>query len=121
MEKASVYTIKSEGIPFAFLIMLGTIDCLTTVIGVLYRGAVEINPFMTGIVSTNIAAFMAVKLFATFLIGFTYLTARIVLNKTQDKETKSFRYSKNIMKLAYAGLIIFFLTVVANNFAVLLS
>ena len=121
MEKASVYIIKSEVFPTAFLILLGTIDCVTTIIGVLYRGAVELNPFMTGIVSTNIAAFMVVKLFATFLIGFTYMIAKIVLNKTQDKETRTFRYSRNFMKMAYAGLIVFFITIVVNNFAVLLA
>jgi hypothetical protein len=121
MEKASVYTIKSEVFPTAFLMVLGTIDCVTTVIGVLYSGAVELNPFMTRIVSTNIAAFMVVKLFATFLIGVTYMTAKIVLNKTQNKETRTFRYSKNIMKLAYSGLVVFFIMIVGNNFTVLLT
>ena len=121
MEKASVYTLKSEVFPTAFLILLGTIDCVTTVIGVLYRGAVELNPFMTGIVSTNIAGFVALKLLATFLLGFTYLFAKMVLSKTQSKDTRTFRYSQNIMKLAYLGLTFFFIMVVANNFMVLLA
>ncbi len=121
MEKASLFALRSEVLPTAFLILLGAIDCATTVFGVLYRGAVELNPFMTGIVSSNILAFMVLKLFATFLIGFTYLFANRVLNKTENKETKTFRYSKSIMRFAYMGLAVFFVSVVVNNFAVLLA
>ena len=61
---------------------MGSIDCLTTVIGVLYFGAAEMNPLMADIVSTNIFAFLALKISATFLIGFTYILAKRSLNKS---------------------------------------
>ena len=120
MDKASAYSIKSEAFPITFLIILGSIDCLTTITGVLYRGAVERNPFMSGIVNTNIAAFMIVKLSAVFLIGSTYLLTKIILNRTQNKQSKSFRYLKTFMRFLYFGLIAYFVVVVTNNFAVLL-
>ena len=41
---------------------MGTIDCVTTVIGVLYSGAKELNPFMAGIVNSNVGVFLAVKM-----------------------------------------------------------
>lgn len=102
-----MYMLKSEVFPSFILILMGSIDCLTTVIGVLYFGAAELNPFMTGIVSTNILAFLALKISATFLIGFTYILAKRTLNKTMNKESRSFKYSNRLMKVAYAGLVCF--------------
>ncbi len=98
------YALKSDIFPSFILILLGSIDCLTTVIGVFYFGAAELNPLMTGIVSTNIVAFLALKISATFFIGFTYILAKRSLNKTQNKESKSFKYSNRLMKVAYSGL-----------------
>jgi hypothetical protein len=99
---------------------MGSIDCLTTVIGVLYFGAAELNPLMTGIVSTNIFAFFVLKISATFFIGFTYILAKRSLNRTLNKESKSFRYSNILLKVAYTGLIIFLFIVIVNNLIVLL-
>jgi hypothetical protein len=121
-EKASMfYALKSDVFPSVVLILMGSIDCLTTVIGVLYFGASELNPLMTGIVSTNIVAFLALKISATFLIGFTYILAKRTLNKTQDKESKSFKYSNRLLKIIYAGLIIFLFVVIINNLTILLT
>lgn len=113
------YGIKSDVFPSFILILMGSIDCLTTVIGVLYFGATELNPLMTGIVSTNIVAFLVVKISATFLIGFTYILAKRSLNKTLNKETKSFRYSSMLIKVVYLGLMIFLFTVIVNNLIIL--
>jgi hypothetical protein len=98
---------------------MGSIDCITTVIGVLYFGAVELNPVLAGVVS-NIPLFMVLKLSATFCIGGTYILARKILNSASDKSSKSFRYSTIMMKTIYAGLVVFLVTVVVNNFTVLL-
>ena len=116
-----MYTLKAEVFPSFLIILLGSIDCITTVIGVTYFGAAELNPFMTGIVSTNIIAFLALKISATFLIGFTYILAKKTLNKSVDKNTKTFKYSNRFMKVAYAGLTIFLIITVINNLTVLLA
>jgi hypothetical protein len=100
---------------------MGSIDCLTTVIGVLYFGASELNPLMTGIVSTNIVAFLALKISATFLIGFTYILAKRSLNRILNKESKSFKYSNRLLKIAYTGLMVFLLIVILNNLIILLT
>jgi len=115
------YALKLDVFPSFVLILMGSIDCLTTVIGVLYFGAVELNPFMTGIVGTSIIAFLALKLSATFLIGFTYILAKRTLDRTLNKESKSFKYSNRLMKGAYAGLMVFLIIVVINNLTVLLA
>jgi hypothetical protein len=115
------YALKSDVFPSFILILMGSIDCLTTVIGVLYFGASELNPLMTGIVSTNIVAFLALKISATFLIGFTYILAKRSLNRILNKESKSFKYSNRLLKIAYTGLMVFLLIVILNNLIILLT
>jgi Na+-driven multidrug efflux pump len=115
-----LYTLKSEVFPSFFIILLGSIDAITTAVGV-YFGAAELNPFLRGIVSTSIAAFLAVKISATFLIGFTFILARRTLNKALNKESRSFKISNRVIKVAYAGLLCFLIVVVLNNLMILLA
>jgi hypothetical protein len=119
-EKASMYTLKSGMIPSFILILIGSLDCVTTVIGVMYYGASELNPFLTDIVHTNIWAFLVLKVSATFVIALTYVMANRLLKSTTNKDTKSFQYSSKLLKVAYGGLVIFLVTVVANNLLILL-
>ncbi len=116
-----MHAFKSDVFPSFVLVLMGSIDCLTTVIGVLYFGAVELNPFLTGIISTSIIAFLALKISATFLIGFTYILAKRILNKAHNKESRSFKYSNRLMKVAYAGIVLFLMIVVTNNLTILLA
>jgi len=115
-----MYALSSEIFPSFILVLVGSIDCLTTIIGVMYFGANELNPFMTSIISSSIAAFLALKISATFLIGFTYILAKRTLNKTINKESKSFKYSKWFIQGAYTSLIVFLIIVVINNLTILL-
>ncbi len=117
-----MYSLRStEVVPSFMLILMGLIDCATTVVGVMYFGAAELNPFLVGIVSTNILAFLTLKVSATFCIGGTYVVANRLLNKAADKTTKTFKYSSIFMKVTYAGLIIFLVIVVVNNVSILLA
>jgi hypothetical protein len=93
----------------------------TTFIGILYSRAAELNPFMAGIVSTNIAAFLTIKMAAIFLMGFTCVQANKTLMKTRNRSTKVFKYSCKLIKIAYAGIIVFLVIVVANNLLILLA
>jgi hypothetical protein len=121
MYTISSYTLKSELLPSFLIVLFGSIDCVTTAIGVLFFGASEANPFLTGIVSTSIIAFLAVKISATFLIGGTYILAKRTLNKTANKESRSFKISSKLMKVSYAGLMLFLIIVVVNNLTILLA
>jgi membrane protein DedA with SNARE-associated domain len=112
---------RTEVILSFSLILMGFIDCLTTVIGVLYSGAKELNPIMAGMASTNIGAFLTVKIAATILIASTYILATRTLTKTQDKASRSFKYSHKMVKLAYFGIMAFMFLVVANNLLILLK
>jgi hypothetical protein len=113
--------LKPEIFTSLLIVLMGSADCVTTFIGILYSGAAELNPFMAGIVSTNIAAFLTIKMAATFLMGFTCIQANKTLMKTRNRSTKVFKYSCKLIKIAYAGIIVFLVIVVANNLLILLA
>jgi hypothetical protein len=112
---------RIEVILSVVLVLMGTIDCVTTVIGVMFSGASEANPIMAGIVSSNIDAFMVIKIVATALIAFTYLYASKLLMKSANKAAASFKVSRNLLNIGYIGIIGFLFVVVANNLMVLLA
>jgi hypothetical protein len=116
-----MYAARIELLPSFVLVLMGSMDCLTTVIGVIYFGAAELNPILSGVVHSSIVAFMVLKLTATLCIAGTYILAKKMLNKTADKTTKSFRFSNVFVKSAYTGLVVFLLMLVANNLAVMLA
>jgi uncharacterized membrane protein len=119
--KEKAHMLKTEVITSLLLILMGTIDCITTVVGVMFSGASELNPFMAGIVSTSIGAFLAFKIAATVLMAFTYLYANKILTKSQNKTSKSFKLSYKLLKLGYAAIITFLSIVVINNLIILLT
>jgi hypothetical protein len=116
-----MYALKAEVLPSFVLVLMGTMDCLTTVVGVLYFGAAELNPLLSGIVHSNIFAFMVLKIIATLCIAGTCTLAGRILNRTSDKTTKSFHIGNVFLKLAYAGIVVFLVVVVTNNLIVLLA
>ena len=110
---------RSQIIPSILLVIMGIIDCVTTVIGILYHGDTELNPLMTGIVNTNIGAFLVVKLTATMIAALSFVIANKTLMKTQNKGTKTFIYSSKLIKIASVGVLVFLAIVITNNLLVL--
>jgi hypothetical protein len=113
--------LKGAIIPSFLIMLMGSIDCLTTLMGVLYYHAAELNPFMIGIVGTNLGAFFVIKIVATMLVAFSFILANKILMETHNKSCKFFKYSCKLLKLSYAGIIGFLVLVVANNLLVLLA
>ena len=66
---------RTQLILSSLLVLMGSIDCITTAIGLLYSGAKELNPLMAGIVNSNFDAFLVVKMAATISIACTYILA----------------------------------------------
>jgi hypothetical protein len=113
--------IKLQMVPSFLLVAMGLADCLTTVIGVSFSGASELNPVMAGVVNTDIGAFVAVKIAATIIIALTYVLASKMLTLSPTRTSKIFKFSNVVLKVGYGGIIAFFCVVVVNNLAVLLS
>jgi hypothetical protein len=110
---------RIRGYPTYLLVLMGSLDCFTTAIGILYFGAVELNPFLSGVVSSNLPAFVALKLTTTAFVCLIFLQAEKILAKTQDQKDRAFVWTQNLLKFAYVGLIVFMMAVVANNLWVL--
>jgi hypothetical protein len=110
---------KMKSYPTMLLALMGSMDCITTVIGILYFGAVELNPFIAGVISTNLPAFIILKLTTTLFVCLIFVQAEKILMKTQNKNTKAFTWTHKLLKVAYAGVIAFLVVVVANNLVVL--
>ena len=97
---------------------MGSMDWLTTIVGIVYFGAVEYNPFFADITRTNLAAFTAIKLAATIFVGLVFYLADKTLLRTQDKNSRSFLFARVTLRSAYmvaTGLLLF---AVLNNLIV---
>jgi hypothetical protein len=109
-----------EDIPVLLIIAMGLADCVTTIIGVSYSGASEINPAMAGVINSSVGTFAIVKVAATMFIALTYLVARKVLIQLTNKDGKAYGYSMKGLTLAYFGLVGFLGVAVANNLLILI-
>lgn len=114
-----MYQPKTAMLPSMLLILMGSLDCATTVVGTLYYGATEMNPMLANVVG-NIPLFMALKLTATVFIASTYVLSAKILNTMQDKTVKSYRFGNAAIKIIYMCLVAFLVVVVANNVMVIL-
>ena len=100
---------------------MGSMDCLTTVIGSLYFGTRELNPVLAGLVNSSIPAFVALKLTVTISVGLIFILAQKILMKSPDKNSPSFKITLRILKVAYFSIMLFLAIVVANNLLVLFN
>ncbi len=107
--------------PILVLALMGSMDCLTTVIGIVYLGAVEVNPLLAGVVRSNMPAFVALKLLTTAFVCLIFIQAEKMLMQTRDKSSKSFSRTRMLLKVANMGVIAFLCIVVTNNLLVLAS
>jgi hypothetical protein len=63
---------KKELLFCSVLILMGILDWLTTVTGILCFGVVEINPLFAGLTKVNILVYSGIKLSIVVLVGFLF-------------------------------------------------
>ena len=102
------------------LVFMGTLDCLTTVVGTMYFGAKELNPLISGLLATHPSVFVVVKLAVTVCVAVTFVIVEKILLKNADIKDRSFRIAHNTLRATYVGIICFLFVVVTNNIWVLL-
>jgi hypothetical protein len=100
---------------------MGSMDWLTTIIGIVYFGAVEGNPFLAEITRASLPVFTAIKLSTTIIVGLMFYKAEKTLLMTQDKNSRSFRWTRIILRGAYIAATVFLLIAVLNNLIVVAS
>jgi hypothetical protein len=112
-EKASMFKVQS--VPFLALPLVGSLDLLTTVIGIMYFGAVEANPFMAKIASISLLAFAIVKLAATFSVGLLFYGADKILLTGGDSLNRKFKLTQTVLRVSCIVLTGLLLAAVVNN------
>ncbi len=101
------------------LVLMGYMDWLTTIIGIFYFGAVEVNPLFAEITRTNLVAFTAIKLTTTMFVGLFYYLGERMLLRLKDKKSKSFLCARIILRGGYVVITAILLSAILNNIIVI--
>ena len=110
--------LRANAVPSLALVLMGTMDWLTTIIGITYFGAVENNPFMASLTGTSLVTFTAVKLTTTIFVALLFYKAEKTLLVTSDKTSRSFMLTRVVLRAAYVMATVLLLAAVANNISV---
>jgi hypothetical protein len=109
-EKQGRSMVKKEVLFCTTLILIGTIDWLTTTIGIVFFGASETNPLLAGLTQSNMLIFSFVKLLAVTITGVIFYMA-----ETKAKTIKGSLFTKNLLNSGYIISLFTLTAVVANN------
>lgn len=101
------------------LVLMGYMDWLTTIIGIAYFGAVEVNPLFAELTRTNLVAFTAIKLMTTVFVGLFYYLGERMLVRLKDKKSRSFLCARIILRVGYVVVTVILLSAVLNNIIVI--
>ena len=96
---------------FLAIFLLGFLDWLTTMIGILFLDSAEINPFLSGITRSSMLIFSLVKLSAVILAGCAFYKAEAIYELTMNH----WHYTKSLLYGGFSLMLLAFTGVVANN------
>jgi len=117
-KKGEAGILRIKTVPSLAMILSGTMDWLTTIVGIGFFGAIESNPFMAGLTSTSLITFTIVKLSTTLLVAFMFHKADQTLLETMDKKSRSFSLTRLTLKGAYFISTALLAAAVLNNIIV---
>lgn len=103
------------------LVLMGSMDCLTTVVGTLFFGTHELNPLIAGLVNSNLPAFVVIKLAVTVFVGLLFVLAEKTLLGDENKNNRAFKIAHNTLRVSYIGVVLFLVFVVINNIFVIIN
>ena len=91
------------------LILIGTADWITTIVGIVFFGASETNPLLA-LTQSNLFIFSFIKLSAVILAGLVFYKA-----ETKSKIHNVSPFTKNLLNSGYIISLFTLTAVVANN------
>ena len=109
--------VKKEVLLGAAIILMGTLDWLITLVGIVFFGATETNPLLANLTQSNIFLFSGVKLTAVTLTGLLFYRAE---TKTQLTSQIS-PFAKKFLNSGYIISLFTLMAVVLNNFAAIVK
>ncbi len=107
-----------RAVPSLALVLAGSLDWLTTIIGIACFGAVESNPFIAGIAGASLLTFTVVKLAATLFTGLLFYQGEKLMLRAQDQRSWSFRCTHITLRIVCIAATVFLLFAVVNNLLV---
>jgi hypothetical protein len=109
--------VKKEVLLCMTLILIHTLDWLTTTVGIVFFGAPETNALLANLTQSNMLLFSAVKLSAITLGG-------LVFHKAETKSKLNSQispFAKKFLNSGYAIFLFTLTTIVLNNFAAIVK
>ena len=103
--------VKKEVLFCITLVLIGTVDWLTTIVGVVFFGATETNPLLAGLAQSNMLIFSFVKLLAVTLAGLVFYKAETKVRISNQASP----FAKNLLNSGYIISLLTFTVLVANN------
>ena len=103
--------LKKELLLFSAILLLGFLDWLTTVTGLFFYGAAEVNPLLSGLTKSSMILFSVVKLSAVVLIGFAFYKA-VAISKFRTNDS---HFTKRFLYGGYSLTFFVLTAVVASN------
>ena len=113
--------LRIRTVPSLSLILMGSMDWLTTIVGIAFFGAIEANPFLADITQISLPLFTVIKLSTTIMVGLLFYKAEKTLLGTPDKNTRSFKIARITLRAAYISAILLLLSAVLNNLIVVVN
>lgn len=103
--------VKKELIFLCAIVLVGFIDWLTTVTGVIFFGATEVNPMLSGLTKSSLILFSAVKLSAVVIVGLAFYAATAICKS----QTDGWRLTKRFVYVGYSLTFLMLTAVVSSN------
>jgi len=108
---------RKELLLLSSMIILGIIDWLTTMTGIVYFCATELNPFLAALTQTNLVLFSIVKLTAISLAGLAFYKAICLANN----KGSDWNFTKRFLNGGLSISSLLLMPVVASNMITLLA
>ena len=100
---------------------MGSIDWLTTVIGIAYFGAVEGNPFIAALANTNLPAFTVLKLGTAFFVAFLFYQVEKTLVNTGDEKRNNSKGRFYLLRSVQAAAVVVLMVAAINNILMIVA
>jgi hypothetical protein len=108
---------RKELLLLSTILLLGIIDWLTTITGIVYFYATELNPLLAALTQTNIILFSTVKLTAITLSGLAFYKAICLASQ----KGSDWNFTKRFLNGGLSITSLLLMPVVLSNMATLLA
>jgi hypothetical protein len=105
----------------SLLLIMGSIDWLTTIIGIAYFGAVESNPFIASLANTNLPAFTVLKLGTAVFVAFLFYQVEKTLGIEGDKKKNVSKGRVCLLRSLQMAAVVVLMAAAINNVMIIVS